>query len=203
MADEMTLAALAETLTTTLGDARNRNADADAPTRYIRVAVADLHRVRPRLRLHTITLAAGVARYEMPTDAVRVQRTGWHAAWQAIAPWNRMGVTLPVATVHTAGAARELELSPAPSAAFLALVGHIHSLHYYAQHTVGETEADTSVPLEDRALVILRAQAEAMKEIALSNSGKPGSIKGGDASMPRNSTPAAVYQELMAEFERS
>ena len=58
------------------------------------------------------------------------------------------------------------------------------------------------MPAEDRDL-LLRAQAEAIKEIAIQNAGKPGNWKGDDASMPRNNTCSAVYQQLMAEFERS
>lgn len=203
MAEEMTLSALAETLTVTLGDARNRHADDDAATRHIRTAVADLHRVRPRLRTHTVTLSPGRETYPLPGDALRFHTAGWIHRWLQVEPWNRMGLALPGTVIHIAEGERQLELSPAPSAAFIALVGAVQTVHYYAQHTVGEQPGTTSVALEDRALVILRAQAEAMKEIAIANSGKPGTFKGGDASMPRNSTPAAVYHELMAEFERS
>lgn len=203
MTDALTLSALAESLTTTLGDARNRHADADAPTRHIRVAVADLHRVRPHMCAQLVTLSAGQERYLLNDNAVAFHSASWVARWLGIAPWDRAGVVMPSAVIRHSEHSRALELLPAPTSPFLAMVGRLHTLHYYAQHTVGEQPEQTSVAREDRALVILRAQAEAMKEIALANSGKPGTFKGGDASMPRNSTPAAVYRELMAEFERS
>ena len=187
-------------LEATMGDALNRVPTAQGSSaRYIRAAVADMHRIRPRILTTHIQLIAGVERYAMPFDAVMFYRASWVARWSAIEAWDRIGQSLPVAEIeHADDGSRELVLSPAPTQALIWTVSSAHTVRYKAQHTVDET--GTTVAVEDRRLIILRAEAELMKEIALGNAGKGGNWKGGDRSMPRNATPQATYDRLMADW---
>ncbi len=64
------------------------------------------------------------------------------------------------------------------------------------------TDSDTTVPDEHRGLLLLRAQAEAMQELAARNIAKPVQLRDGQGGAPRNGVPAALHAQLMDAFER-
>ena len=73
--------------------------------------------------------------------------------------------------------------------------------YYFGVHAIGSAAVDTTVSAPDRALLLLRAQAEAMRELAMRNVVKPQQMRDGYTSMPRNGTPAALFESLLAEFK--
>lgn len=203
----MTLDELKTELAASLRDAANKlDQDATAMDRYIRAAAADFGRVRPRVLETSITLAADTAAYAMPATARRFHSGSWVDAWLAIEVWNRpSNIRPPVASIREAtdgGGGRELILTPAPTQAYVNAVQAAHTVRYYAAHVVGETDADTTIMDEDKDLLITRAQAEAMKELALRGSGKPVNLRNASlGASVSNSTPAALYDALMRLFE--
>ena len=66
---------------------------------------------------------------------------------------------------------------------------------------MADAAAQTTVPEHSRSLLLLRAQAEACRELALRNVSKPVTMRDAVGSQPRNGTPSALYQMLLAEFE--
>ena len=73
-------------------------------------------------------------------------------------------------------------------------------IEYTTAHVLTDTEC--SLNDEEQGLLLLRAQAEAMREIAMKNSTVSYQLREGISSTPKNGTPAYLYQELLAEFER-
>ena len=49
---------------------------------------------------------------------------------------------------------------------------------------------------------MLRAQAEAMRELAAKNATTAYNIREGISATPKNGTPAYLYEQLLQEFER-
>lgn len=202
----MTLDELKTELGASLRDALNKlDGDNTALDRYLRAAAADFGRVRPRVLETSVTLQADVVTYDMPAEARRFHSATWIDAWLAVEAWERPArVRVPRAVVREAsGGGRELVLSPPPTLAFICTVEAAQTVRYYAEHTIGATEADTTIMDEDRDLILTRAQAEAMKELAIRGSGKPVDLR--NASLGAgisNMTPSALYDALMKIFER-
>ena len=96
--------------------------------------------------------------------------------------------------------ARRLYLSRTVSAAELADLGARCDYLYQAAHRIGDLAGDTTIAAEDRGLLLLRAQAEACRELALRQIGKPISLKTGIANQPRNGSPAGLHDSLMRQW---
>lgn len=174
-------------------------ADADF-VRHLNKAALDFKRVRPLTKDGQITLEAGVATYTAPAGMTDFVLETWSDAcpkqWEAAYPG-----LLPRALLIGPAGARKLHLSPAPSAMHLAAMGATYKFIYTAAHSIGEQASDTTIDAGDRGLLLLRAQAEALRELAIRNVGKPVQMRDGYTGTPRNGTPAALYQTLMQEFE--
>lgn len=174
-------------------------ADADF-VRHLDKAALDFRRVRPLMKDGQIALEAGVATYTAPADLAEFTLETWSDAcpsqWESAYPGQ-----LPRVAIVGPSGARRLHLSPAPSAMHLAALGSDFTFLYVANHTVAELAADTTITAADRGLLLLRAQAEALRELAIRNVGKPVQLRDGHSGTPRNGTPAALWQALMAEFE--
>lgn len=174
-------------------------ADADF-VRHLDKAALDFGRVRPLMLEGTLTLESGVATYDAPAVARSFVSESWTDAcpnqWDDGYPGR-----LPAVAVIGVGAARKLHFSPAPSARHLAAFGASFAYLYEAFHSISDTAASTTITAGDRGLLLLRAQAEAMRELAMRNVGKPVQMRDGYTGTPRNGTPAALWQSLMQEFE--
>lgn len=171
--------------------------------RLLDIAAADLGRVRTRIMSGSLTLVAGQSGYAAPADLIDFISDTWGAgvtpyAWEVCYPGPN-----PRVAVAYAGGVRSLLMSPAPTALQISLYGSAYPYTYLAGHTVSETAADTTVPAGERSLLLLRAQAEAMREVAIRNSAKPVSMRDGYSGMPRNGTPAALYQVLLKEWREA
>ncbi|UUZ68084.1 hypothetical protein LP416_27855 [Polaromonas sp. P2-4] len=93
-----------------------------------------------------------------------------------------------------------LMFDPAPTAAMLAVLGSAFKFWFFAQHAIDATASLTTISQQDRGLLILRAQVEAMRELSIRNAGKPVQMRDGFSGQPRNSTPAALADMLMRTF---
>lgn len=172
--------------------------------RHLRTAARDLAlSKRPRTLVGELSLVAGQSAYGTVPEDLLLPKVGFWSA-RFIAPWNLPRAPMPVLTLVEQGGQRYLHLRPSPTAEQIHVFGASYGYYYLADHVL--TEETVTVSMRDRGLLILRAQAEAMRELAFRNYTKPVSLRGGSGAMggmPRNSTAAALYQALLAEFERA
>ncbi len=95
-----------------------------------------------------------------------------------------------------------LLLTPTPDAHLINCCGTDFTFMCSKLHVLSDTANNTTIRAEDKGLFLLRCQAEVMKTVAMRNSHKPVSIRDGISGTPRNSTPNALYKDLMNEFYR-
>lgn len=188
---------------TSLQDAASMFSDDGADfLRHLKLAAREVARVkRPRTLTHTVTIEAGKSEYPgvVPDDLLMCKAATWgHLGDQ---PWRYPRGPIPILSV-TAHTPRRLVLTPAPTAEQVAAFGTAFTFFYLAGHTF-DVAGDTSLTDADRDLVILRAQAEAMRELAIRDVAKPVTLRGGSASgsAPKVAVPAALYQSLLAEWD--
>jgi hypothetical protein len=210
MAGSMSLDDLADDFKRSLHDSAGLFAADDYADlkRFLKQALPDMGTKRPRTRLGQVTVVADLARYSLAayTDFVAYKTHLWdrNPANGFPQPWEPgyPGATPRVCAVNDGDAAVAwwLEFSPAPSAAHLAVMGSTFKFYYFAQHALGTDAANTTVAPADRGLLLLRAQAEAMREMVLHQANKPVQLRDGLSGTPRNSTPAALHEMLLRLF---
>lgn len=170
--------------------------------RLVDVAVVAYSERRPLEREGVLKVHARRAIYPCPPDLECVLACHWGRAEKTTRqPWddNYPG-HLPELSVSSTYMGTVLKLSPAPNADLIARIGEACHYTYGAVHRLddaGSSLTDGAVPL-----VILRAQVEAMRELAQKAVTRPMQMRDGLSAMPRNGTPAALYRYLLEEFER-
>ena len=195
----VSLAALVADLKASLGDAASRfQAPDDADfVRHLRAAGLDFGRVAPVTLMGSLALEVGVDDYPAPADFVRFKLSTWERSQaRSPKPWEKSWCG-PFPRVTAADG--RLVLTPAPTAQQVAVLGSEYRFFYFAGLAVS---ADQSTVQEaDRGLLILRAQAEAMRELAMRESMRPGKMADGVSGMAKASTPAGLAQAFLAEWE--
>lgn len=204
MSGTMSRADLVADFKTSLHDAAGVFAATDDAelSRLLDVAALDFGNIRSLLQSGSLTLSADVASYSAPAGLVAYGWETWSAGklpqpWEATYPG-----ALPRVTLIGTPAARALLFTPAPTAMHLAVLGSAFTFMYFAVHSINASAASTTVAAADRGLLILRAQAEAMREMAMRNVGKPiNRVDSGLSGTPRNGTPSHLFTMLMEEFK--
>jgi len=206
MSGTMSQADLVADLKASLQDSANMfTAAADADfIRHLDAAAEDFSRARKRTMVGSLTLVAEQDLYPAPSDCLRPKFSTWgRDARRKYLPWDKNWTgRFPRMTMTEQSGAREILLSPAPTATQITRYGSSYKYFYFAAHAVDALAANTTIMAGDRALLLLRAQAEAAKELAMRNITKPVQLRDTTSSMPRNGTPAALYEALMALFEK-
>ncbi|MCW8830667.1 MAG: hypothetical protein OQK32_04000 [Gammaproteobacteria bacterium] len=190
-----------------LNDAQDKFKAADDADfiRHLDVAARDMGRVRRRTRIGTIVLVADQPNYAAPADILFPKYPIWglqqrnnRKPWQSNYPGRA-----PTMQLIDGESSEEIYLQPAPSAAAITDLGSEFKYYYFAFHTIGDAAEDTTIKLADRDLLLLRATAQAMTELAHHNVTKPIKMGGqGIGLMPKNGTPSALAKDLMDLFER-
>lgn len=177
--------------------------DTDWPL-LVELALADLSRRSPRHARCELQLQADRDEYPAPPDLVGVQAMLWGVNYKAHRPAWEPGYpgVLPQVTVIGSPGARSLLLTPAPTGAQIASLGARCPIRYTADHLLTDDAAVCTLSAGQLQLLLLRAQAEAMRTMSMHNISRPAQMRDGMNQFPRNSTPGALYHELMAEFER-
>jgi hypothetical protein len=194
------LADLVQDLKGSLKDAWNAF---DAPdnadwVRHLTAAAQDFGRVRPATMAGSLSLEEGVSDYPAPAGFVRFKLSLWSSSQtRTPKPWEKTWCG-PFPRVHVADGL--LVLDPAPTAQQIAILGSEYRFFYYAGLVVGA--AESTVQESERGLLILRAQAEAMRELAMRGVTRPTSTRDGYSGTPREGSPAVLAREFLAEFER-
>jgi len=203
MPGTMSMADLVADLKASLNDAADSfKAAADADfIRHLDLAAMDFGRVRARILSSTITLTADEDVYVAPADAIRAHSLQWGKQQKRdLNPWDaNWPGALPRISIAGDPGSRTIVLSPAPSPHQVTLLGASCAFRYYAGHSIDADAANTTVKAEDRALLLLRAQAEAAREMALKNMNKPVSMRGTGGRL--SGTPSSLFQQLMDLFE--
>lgn len=201
MAGTMSRADLVSDLKASLRDAASTfTAAADADfVRHLDKAAADMHRVRPRTLVGEVTLEAGLGEYDAPADMLRYKSPIWGAdRLRNSNPWDR-DWTGPLPRVRGIDG-NLLSFYPAPSSTQIQLLGSTFRFYYVARDAIGTQAADTTISADDRDLLLLRAQAEAMLELSMRDSVRPVQVGGGFGQQAKTGTPAALHEKLMTEW---
>jgi hypothetical protein len=169
--------------------------------RMLATAAVAMQDKRPRTQLGQVTIAADEPRVPLAlADFHRYKTHVWGS--RAPAPWDpSYPGALPRISAVNEGATWALVFDPPPTARHIATYGSTCRFWYFATHSIGAEAADTTLAPADRPLLLLRAQAEAMRELTMRHVHKPVSLRDGYSGAPRNSTPAALYEALMAEWK--
>lgn len=210
MPNTMSKADLVASLKESLHDAASVFAGEAGPTvdaafeRFLQQALPDMGIKRPATRLGTVEVTAN-----FPRVAVGAGAPGFSAfktylwgddsvipMWDPCYPGSRPRVSASFAEQQW-----WLVFDPAPTAKQIAAYGSQFDFWYYAAHAIGTLAADTTVNAQDRGLLLLRAQVEAMRELSIRNASKPVTMRDGFSGQPRNSTAAALYTELLKQFQ--
>lgn len=207
MAGTMSEADLVADLKISLQDSAASFSDAadGAFKRHLRAAADALIQFRPLVREATLTLVVGQPAYALPADFGSYVCDSYGEVPSArLNPWEEgYSGTLPSGRVYRSGAVPMLLLTPVPTSRHVAECGYSYPIRYLARHVIGAADADTTIAAADRALLLLRAQAEAMRELAVRNMTKPVQMRDGLTGVTRNSTPAALWQALLEQFEKA
>lgn len=173
--------------------------------RHLNVAALAFHAKRPRTLLGTLTLVAGQAQYDPPANLRSIKSHLWGISRMSTSkPWDKTwtGRLPDLRLIEGATpSARKLQLEPAPTAHQITVLGAEFSFWYFANHAISETAENTSVSDADRGLLLLRAQAEALREMAIRNVQSPIVVRDGFGSQPRNGTPSHLYNQLLDEWK--
>lgn len=200
----MLLAALVADLKAALAEAAGQfRADADGDfVRLLQLAVLDMQVKRPITKPASVQLMPMQDRYLVAQPDFAALKTHlWAAPALTPKPWEP---TYP-GPVPRVGAQWDmgawwLELQPAPTMRQLAVWGSELRFWYFACHVLSDVPGHTTLAQADRGLLLLRAQAEAMRELAVRNVAKPQQMRDGYSGTPRNGTPSALFRVLMNEF---
>lgn len=204
MPGTMSQSELVDDLKASISDAANiftAANDADFK-RHLDLAALDFSRVRPRTLLGSLTLVADQHEYAAPADLVAPKYSTWGRDERRSAkPWESSypGRLPRLQLVDDAGTLK-VWLDPAPTTGQITLLTSTYKYFYLATHSVAAAASDTTIVTADRGLLLLRAQAEVMKELAVRNSGKPVTMRDGMSGVPKNGTPAALHEQLMEQY---
>jgi len=206
MAGSMTQADLIVDLKASLHDAAavfNAANDADF-SRMLDAAALDFGRVRRRTLAGTLTLTADQSEYDAPADLLMPKLAMWGVNERSTSrPWRSdWPGRLPRLSMRGDPGAAKLVLTPAPTQDQIALLGDTYTYYYYAGHVIGDGQAtQTTIRAGDRALLLLRAQAEAAREMSMRNMHKPVTMRDGISGGKLTGTPAALFKQIMDMFE--
>lgn len=206
MAGTMSLADLVADLKESLHDSAKvfESVDDLAFRRFLSEALPDMQWKRPRTLLGEISLQASVPRYSLVgcPGFVAYKTHLWDAAKPL--PWEQSypGAT-PRVEAQRDGGNYWLCFDPAPTWKLIGTYGPSFRFYYFALHTLAIDAASTTVGEVDRGLLLLRAQANAMRELAMRNAGKAVQMRDGVSGTTRNSTPAALHELLLRLFQEA
>lgn len=164
--------------------------------RHLGAAALAITPKRLRTLADSITLVADQPVYAAPMDLWRYKSTTWGMVRPQ--PWDKQWPGRLPAVSDIDG---QLWFMPAPTARQIATLGSAFSFFYYARHSIGAAAADTTIAAADRGLLLLRAQAEAMRELAMRDSVRPTQAQSAFSGLPKTGQPAALAQWFLDEFE--
>lgn len=176
--------------------------------RMLQLALVDMQAKRPITRPGEVELFPYQPSYLLAAanfaDFAAFKTHLWADPAQTPKPWDACWPgAVPRVAAQRDGTDWYLELSPAPTPRQLAVWGSTLKFWYFARHVLSETPGESTVNDNDLGLLLLRAQAEAMRELAMANVVKTTQMRDGYSGTPRNGTPTALFELLMNEFKEA
>lgn len=160
---------------------------------------------RQRTKLGKLTVVADQGMYAAPIDLIATKVALWGNPHKLPYEQGYAGRVPILRTAEDTDGSTVLVLSPAPNAQQINVLGAEFRYYYFATHAIGANAEDTTIQASDRALLLLRAQAEAVRELMFRNAYKPTTLQASAKSSgsPRNMTPRAMWEALMDEWRRT
>ena len=170
--------------------------------RHLVAAAAELGEHRGLTLVGEVELTPGTNRYPgLPADLVYIKTPLWGQS-ERIKPWaDDYPGPLPRPRLAWEDGSRVLYLTPAPTHAQIRTLGATYQFFYGASYWDGDPSSQIEIDQEGRSLLLLRAQAEACRELALQNMTRPVETRT-SLSQPRNQTPGGLFEALMKEFRQ-
>lgn len=171
--------------------------------RQLRAAAGVLSREKRTLTaVGELQVSAGVALYDPPGNLLLPKLQAW--AQGHVQPWNAPNEPMPVVVQVDTPEGKKLRLQPAPSTSQIRCYGSAFRFYYLVAHAITDDAATSTLGEGARHLLYLRAQVEAMRELAFRGYAKPVTLRAGAGAggsmMTRNQTPAALYDLLLSEY---
>ncbi|QNL13394.1 hypothetical protein [Microcystis phage vB_MaeS-yong1] len=180
------------------------DAQADFRRHLLRAADALSREKRTLTAVGELQVSAGVAMYDAPANLLLPKLQAWSQLH--VQPWDAPNEPMPAVLLIDTPEGKKLRLQPAPSPNQIRCFGSAFRYYYLVAHAITEDAATSTLTEGARHLLYLRAQAEAMRELAFRGYAKPVTLRAGSgvgASPARNMTPAALHQALLDEYGRS
>jgi hypothetical protein len=180
----------------------NTAGDADW-RRVLGVALVAMQAKRPRTMLGQVQLAVDEPVYPITApDFAQYKTHLWGTrqlrAWEPAFPG-----ALPRVQAVYSGSQWSISFESPPSAAHINAYGRTFKFWYFATHSLATDSTTATLAPSDRPLLLLRAQAELMRELSMRGVNKSVSLRDGYSGTPRNSTSAAMFQALITEFNEA
>lgn len=204
MSGSMSQKDLIDDLKASLKDVAEGKFDPGDYDRILSNAALDMGRVRPRTLIGEITLVADQMTYAAPTDLRMPKFSIWGQKERSKGRFWETGFprTLPTLSMVEVAGVNTLCLTPAPDQEAINILGSKYQYFYFAGHVVASDATKTTINSADRGLFMIRAQAEACKELAARQMNKPVMLRDGMGMTAKNGTPAALWKSLMEQFEK-
>jgi hypothetical protein len=173
--------------------------------RLLRRALLEMQAKRPATRPGEVGLFPHQPRYRVLADDFAQLKTHlWADPARTPPPWEP-GYPGAVPRVAAAwdGLDWWLEFTPAPTPRQIAAWGPVFRFFYFARHVLPDAGGISTLAEDDRGLLLLRAQAEAMRELAMRNVVITQEVRDGYSGTARNGTPAALFKVLLDEFAQA
>lgn len=170
-------------------------------TRHLNVAASALSAdgKRRRIRYGTLSVIADQSFYEVPDDLIAPRTSLWS---NTAREWDRPPGQIPAVYLFDGPDGKVLRLEPAPTAPQITFYGSTFTFVYLAANAITGDAGTSTLTENDRYIVILRAQVEAMREMTFRNIHKPVQLRaasgGGSTS---NMQPSALYEKLLDEYK--
>ena len=203
-----TLETAREQLASSLLDARSlfgedgSAAQGAALDHHLRAAAADFNRVRPRVEAFELTLIADQADYPAPAGSLRFHLAEMVEANAAIEPYDsRRQAQVPLPVLIRSSSGRSWRFRPVPTQRLIHALGCRYRYTAIVAHVLADDAGDTTFADADLPLLVMRAQVESLRALAIRNAHKPFTTRDPSYGQTRNSTPAALAQMTLDAWE--
>lgn len=197
-----------EQLASSLLDARSlfgedgSAAQSAALDHHLRAAAADFNRVRPRIEAFELTLIAEQADYPAPAGALRFHLADMVDANAAFEPYDsRRQALVPLPVLIRTSTGRCWRFRPVPTQRLISALGCRYRYTAIVAHVLADDASDTTFADADLPLLVMRAQVESLRALAIRNAHKPFTTRDPSYGQTRNSTPAALAQMTLDAWE--
>lgn len=198
---DMSLSDLAEQLRVTFGECSSKFEPHQFEAMLV-IAANDLARYKPTERRGRLLLIADQRDYAAPADMLMPRRHSWGRVERGqLNPWDvAYPKRLPTFTKLRIDGVDSIEIDPPPTAAQIAALGEAFDYTYSVSHTLSDEPSETTVPASQRDLLLLRALAEGMRQLAARGVSTPVSLGAGGNNRPKNGAPASLADQFMDDF---